>query len=669
MTMCRLIVVAGLLLAAGARAQTCSVRFGEVEGRPGEVVSLPVYATYEVPLWGYFLPFQFDPGVLEVLAYRVDGTAAAGTFPGSLYLRVEGGMAACGIVPAIRDGESACSIPGGRDVCIGRLVLCVRADAPERPSKVRPVRQWGSNKATLTMQDAMSCPNLMLVEGGLVVQSPDGPRPVGDIVCRQFLDRVQLAFTLTEDYDAIEIRRDDLLVASLSGTQSAYDEAMVEVGLVVYTVTARRGTDVALPVTCELIVTAPAAPGVEGLACGDSRLSWENPVPFDRITVMRDDQTLAELPGTAGEFVDSDPPDMAAVYAVVSRLGGFDSPSVRCLVNGIWGLEVGDVQASPGAATVTVPVYATTAAPVQALGLFLRLDQSLFTLVEDGAAAISDTVLYQEPDFLSLNVHNIYHLPGLAVVFDMSPSWEEEPLKYLQPGLRQHIASFTFEVTGMPREGDETVVAFDDEGTCLTTRGSNARLAFKMVGRVRFGASTTAQVENLSAGVVPAQRRGGGGQNVELAWRNKGVYDAIRVERNGTELAVLPGTATRYRDEDVPRAVFTYKVMAVTGEATSFPADAFVSTMARAGTFLRGDANRDDHVNVADAVFSLVYLFTGKATPRCEDAMDANDDGALTVTDAIFILAYLFGEHVLVRSPGTRYPWFDPTDDRLTCAE
>ena len=58
--------------------------------------------------------------------------------------------------------------------------------------------------------------------------------------------------------------------------------------------------------------------------------------------------------------------------------------------------------------------------------------------------------------------------------------------------------------------------------------------------------------------------------------------------------------------------------------------------------FVRGDANSDGAVNIADSVFVLAFLFSGGTAPRCEDAADFDDDGTLTITDPVYLLGYLF---------------------------
>lgn len=61
-------------------------------------------------------------------------------------------------------------------------------------------------------------------------------------------------------------------------------------------------------------------------------------------------------------------------------------------------------------------------------------------------------------------------------------------------------------------------------------------------------------------------------------------------------------------------------------------------------TFRRGDANADNTIDTADAVFVLTYLFAQGAGPACMDAGDSNDDGAIDIADVITVLAHLFAQ-------------------------
>jgi len=86
-----------------------------------------------------------------------------------------------------------------------------------------------------------------------------------------------------------------------------------------------------------------------------------------------------------------------------------------------------------------------------------------------------------------------------------------------------------------------------------------------------------------------------------------------------------------------------------------------------AGGFRRGDANVDGTVNIADAVFTLSYLFALGTVPSCLDAADANDDGERNIADAIAILSHLFADAGPLPAPFGACG-IDPTIDEADCA-
>ncbi|OUU22713.1 MAG: hypothetical protein CBC13_07380 [Planctomycetia bacterium TMED53] len=81
--------------------------------------------------------------------------------------------------------------------------------------------------------------------------------------------------------------------------------------------------------------------------------------------------------------------------------------------------------------------------------------------------------------------------------------------------------------------------------------------------------------------------------------------------------------------------------------------------------FIRGDANLDSDLNIADAETILGALHLGQ-TLDCEDAADCNDDGNLDISDVVSVLQFLFSGSP---SPPAPYPdpGGDPTDDGLNC--
>ncbi len=81
--------------------------------------------------------------------------------------------------------------------------------------------------------------------------------------------------------------------------------------------------------------------------------------------------------------------------------------------------------------------------------------------------------------------------------------------------------------------------------------------------------------------------------------------------------------------------------------------------------FIRGDANVDGLVDIADVVLSLDHLVNG-ASVECDLALDANDDNAKDIADPIFTLNYLFQSG---SPPPAPYPncGADPTVCELSC--
>ena len=83
--------------------------------------------------------------------------------------------------------------------------------------------------------------------------------------------------------------------------------------------------------------------------------------------------------------------------------------------------------------------------------------------------------------------------------------------------------------------------------------------------------------------------------------------------------------------------------------------------------FLRGDANADGKLDVADALTTLQYLFLRGEPPQCLKAADADDDGRVGVTDATRVLLHLFRGSAL--PPPYPRCGEDPTPDALICEQ
>jgi hypothetical protein len=85
-----------------------------------------------------------------------------------------------------------------------------------------------------------------------------------------------------------------------------------------------------------------------------------------------------------------------------------------------------------------------------------------------------------------------------------------------------------------------------------------------------------------------------------------------------------------------------------------------------AQVFMRGDANADGSLQIADAIHILASIFTSGPESACLDTADANDDGKLDIADPVRVLMHLFaGDRPLPDPYGACGA--DPTVDQLSC--
>lgn len=73
--------------------------------------------------------------------------------------------------------------------------------------------------------------------------------------------------------------------------------------------------------------------------------------------------------------------------------------------------------------------------------------------------------------------------------------------------------------------------------------------------------------------------------------------------------------------------------------------------------FIRGDADGDGKVGLADAITILLFIF-GRRPPEALDASDVNDSATVTLADVIYLL-----RHVFAAGPPPPPPFPDPGPD------
>jgi len=158
---------------------------------------------------------------------------------------------------------------------------------------------------------------------------------------------------------------------------------------------------------------------------------------------------------------------------------------------------------------------------------------------------------------------------------------------------------------------------------------------------------------------------------VRLRWIAPEKYAFVKILRDGEEIAVLSDNVGaeetgRFQDSSASPGAHTYCVIGIRTDRESPPTCVDITIPdCPPGTFVRGDANKDTRLDIADAIHTLSVLFAGASTD-CRDALDFNDDGAMDIADPIYGLSYLFASGPPPPAPfptaGT-----DPTPDSLDC--
>jgi hypothetical protein len=101
---------------------------------------------------------------------------------------------------------------------------------------------------------------------------------------------------------------------------------------------------------------------------------------------------------------------------------------------------------------------------------------------------------------------------------------------------------------------------------------------------------------------------------------------------------------------------------------SSFDRELFALAERHDATFVRGDSNMDNALDMADAITTLRVLYQGAPMPYCQDAADANDDGKVDISDPVATLHSLFLGAGLLPAPGVGgVAGFDATPDQLFC--
>ncbi|MEM7262358.1 MAG: DUF4397 domain-containing protein [Planctomycetota bacterium] len=259
----------------------------------------------------------------------------------------------------------------------------------------------------------------------------------------------------------------------------------------------------------------------------------------------------------------------------------------------------------------------------------------------DGSVVLADVPFLTVSDYLTL-------APGSYLV-QVTPAGQTAPIVIDETLTLSSGTSYTVAATGLLGAGDlQPQVLVDD-------RDPSADQA-----KVRF------VHDSPDAPAVDVAVAGGPVLFADFEFRESSAY-----------LPVDPGTY----DLEVRLAGTTTVVLELPGVALAAGINATAFAVGLVGdmtlnaliaidvneVFVRGDSDRNGTFQVSDPVATIERLFNGATLEGyCADAADANDDGHVDIADVVYSLEYLF-----IGGPAPTAPFpsagTDPTADELRC--
>ena len=185
----------------------------------------------------------------------------------------------------------------------------------------------------VTDQNGMILPT---ITSTLDLEISDLLRPT-DLTCGEVAETVFLTWQEPVDYDLIQIHRDGLLVGEITGGIGFFEDPD---GLIdterSYSLVGVFGGNTSPAVTCTVLINGDLEIP-DNFSCSQTGntvlLTWENPLPYLQVDVLRQGDVIASLGGTNSSFVDQSPiPGITLDYQLRCSLEGTTADSEVCQV-------------------------------------------------------------------------------------------------------------------------------------------------------------------------------------------------------------------------------------------------------------------------------------------------------------------------------------------------
>ncbi len=377
-------------------------------------------------------------------------------------------------------------------------------------------------------------------------------------------------------------------------------------------------------------------------------LTWNENWSYDSVTILRDGVSTATLADASTTYTDTVPAPGMYAYEMYGTWNGLDSVTTPCTA---------EVTYVPPAVITLCDISAEAVASLQWTNA-VSTYEGVEILIDGAPTSDSplpgdvesyDTVAL-EPGQHTLAVRpfiSAYQAIGesctvtatLPPVSDASctilgDTWDIE-LTWAN--------GWSYGSVTLLRNGVPVTTMLGAPTTYVDTAPAIGTYTYEIIGS--FGAQdSTPTACTIEVDIVPAVKellcQATTDRVGHLKWTNRITYDAIRVVRDGAQVASLPGDTTTF-DEPLPAVgLYSYEVVAIMEGEASGPVSCTLEVIEV--LFRRGDSNSDGSIDIADPIFVLGYLFRDAAPPGCLEAANVNDDSALDIADVVYMLSYIF---------------------------
>lgn len=214
------------------------------------------------------------------------------------------------------------------------------------------------------------------------------------------------------------------------------------------------------------------------------------------------------------------------------------------------------------------------------------------------------------------------------------------------------------DTSGGPVAGWSIVICHDSHLQVVSAVHGESALTMNGDGPADFMSIHFTPHEGVRQGVVVDF------MNIEVLWPSH-AHELLLIEYELLELPATPITIS-FCDRIFDGDTFSSETMAVAPGGMVIEPIRSPALLYAPQPFVRGDANGDARVDLADGV-ALLQITLGGDQSGCADAYDYNDDGHVNFADAISALHGAFGNGPLPPVPGHIDCGIDPTDDTLGC--